>query len=279
MTDVASWRIGSAGATLRQVIRANRRSPPLRFIARVAEKYLRAWHNESFFEFDRNGEAFALRQFARWQATRPLVVWDVGANDGSWATLARRMLPSAQIHSFEILPPIADRYTERMARAEWATLHRIGLSDRVGTTQMSWNVGRDDTSSLAMRPTEARGGEVRQVEVGVSTIDAMLGGGLPPPDLLKIDTEGHDAAVLRGAAGLLKGPDAPAMIQFEYGDTWLPPAETLERAQRQLEEAGYRLGRLFPDHVGFKAYEYTDDHFRMGNMIAVKQESLMRLLG
>jgi hypothetical protein len=90
--------------------------------------------------------------------------------------------------------------------------------------------------------------------------------------------EGHEAAVIEGGLDLLSQANAPAMIQFEYGDTWLPAARTLGDVQSLLEERGYSVGRLFPDHVAFKAYEYTDDHFRMGNMIAVRDERLKLML-
>ena len=96
--------------------------------------------------------------------------------------------------------------------------------------------------------------------------------------LLKIDTEGHEAAVLRGCAGLLAGPGAPAMIQLEYGDTWIPARESLYAVQPWLESFGYSIGRLFPDRVAFKHWERGDDHFRMGNMVAVRDEELQALL-
>ena len=68
------------------------------------------------------------------------------------------------------------------------------------------------------------------------------------------------------------------MIQFEYGDTWLPAASTLEAAHAFLTSCGYKVGRLYPNHVAFKTYSYADDHFRMGNIIAVKDDGLVKLL-
>ncbi len=110
------------------------------------------------------------------------------------------------------------------------------------------------------------------------TVDTMIAEALFAPALFKIDTEGHDAAVLRGANRLLGSDQAPAMIQFEYGNTWLPAGETLERTQDLLEQHGYKVGRLYPNHVGFKRYEYNDDQFRMGNVVAVKPAALLAAL-
>jgi FkbM family methyltransferase len=267
-------------AALRQAIRRNRRSAPVRLLASAAEKYLRAYHNDAFFEFDKNGERFALSTFARWNGSAETVVWDVGAHDGEWAETAHAMIPAARVTSFEILPPIADRLRARNLDPLWFTLENVGLSDQEGEVEISWNRTHDSTNAITPRAGSRwfEGADVEQVSCRTTTIDRYLATGKAPPRLLKIDTEGHDAAVLDGASGLLSGPDAPAMIQFEYGETWLPARRTLGEVQDRLEGFGYAVGRLFPGHVEFKPYVLADDHFRMGNMIATKNDDLKRAL-
>src|SRR5690606_31531540 len=58
-----------------------------------------------------------------------------------------------------------------------------------------------------------------------------------PPDFLKIDVEGHEAAVLDGARDLLNSPKAPTIIQFEYGDTQARPSTTFRESLRLLATA------------------------------------------
>lgn len=263
---------------VQQVIRDHRRRWPARVVASAAEKYLRAYYNEDFYNFDRNGEGFAMRTFARWCGQESPVVWDVGANHGQWALAAAKTVSGARIHSFEIVPDVAEAFEKRVSGMGSIEIHRIGLSDTPGEVAVTWNRDADMTSSIAYRNTDKFGTDLATVTCPVSTVDRMIQDGLPAPVLLKIDTEGHDAPVLRGARGLLASGDAPAMIQFEYGETWLPARETLEQTHRLLEEAGYAVGRLFPDHVAFKAYEYADDNFRMGNMIAANDPELIALL-
>ena len=266
------------GRGLRQYIRSHHRSWLVSTIARAAEKYLRAYYNEGFYEFDLNGERFALDALRRHLGDVPLCVWDVGAHTGSWARLVRAQFPQAQVQSFEIVPATADAYAANLAGEDWAVLHRLGLSDSEGEVEVTWNTGCDTTSAISFRSGVPFGGDLQVVSCRISTIDTLLGEGVPPPDFLKIDTEGHDAAVLRGGSGLLHGERAPRMIQFEYGETWIPAAETLERTHALLTGAGYAVGRLYPDHVDFAAYAYRDDHFRMGNMVAVKDDGLRRIL-
>lgn len=265
-------------AGVRQFIRQNRRSRVLGLLGSASEKYLRAYYNEGFYEFENNGEAFAMRIYRQWAADREIVIWDVGANAGQWSKKALEYFSNATIHAFEILPPIADAFEQKLGAQERVTLHRIGVSEGEGEVEVTWNKDHDQTSSIAYRDTDAFGTDFESVTCRTRPVDSLIADGLPAPDFLKIDTEGHDASVIRGARKLLESPQAPSMIQFEYGDTWLPARETLESIQKLLENAGYRVGRLYPDHVSFKRYDYRDDHFRMGNMIAAKPDDLIALL-
>jgi len=268
------------GAFLRQTIRSSRRAAVSRGVAAASEKFLRAWYNEGYYAFDKNGERFAVSCFAKWSRLDSPVIWDVGAHLGHWADVVHEIMPRARITSFEILKPIADRVLERHRGADWFTLENIGLSDQEGQVEVTWNPRHDTTNSITPRLESKffRAGELVQVPCRVTTLDAYAARTATTPDFLKIDVEGHEGAVLAGGAHLLSGERAPAMIQFEYGDTWIPGGHTLYKVQRQLEALGYSVGRLYPDHVAFKAYDYADEHFRMGNMIAVKDPKLRALL-
>ncbi len=63
----------------------------------------------------------------------------------------------------------------------------------------------------------------------------------------------------------------PRLIQFEYGDTYIPAGKTLYGIYQILAPLGYRIGRVYPDHVEFKDYDFCDEHYRMGNYVAVKE--------
>ena len=268
------------GAFLRQSIRNNRRGAVSRGMASASEKFLRAWYNEGYYAFDKNGERFAVSRFAQWNQSTSPVIWDVGAHLGHWADVVHDIMPQAKITSFEILKPIADRVSGRHRGDDWFKLENVGLSDQEGEVEVTWNPQHDTTNSITPRLENKffQAGELVQVPCQVTTLDAYVAGTGAAPDFLKIDVEGHEGAVFAGGPQLLSGDRAPAMIQFEYGDTWIPGGHTLYKVQHQLESLGYTIGRLFPDHVAFKPYEYTDEHFRMGNMIAVKDSKLKALL-
>jgi hypothetical protein len=97
---------------------------------------------------------------------------------------------------------------------------------------------------------------------------------------MKIDVEGHEVEVVRGFSDTLKNEKLrPAIIQFEYGDTYIPARHSLCEMYELLEPNGYSIGRLYYNGVDFKRYEFADDHYRMGNYIAVKSDpDLVKLL-
>lgn len=261
---------------IKRAIRSNRRSKIVSISAGLCEKFLHSYYNEDFYEFRANGESFALSTFSRWIGSSNCIVWDIGANHGQWAREAHAILPNAQVVSFEIIPPIADELSAAADSSPWWSIEKIGMSNKEGVAEIFWNWDSDDTSSLSpdLNGHLYASAKVESVQCQTTTIDAYWSRAGSAPHLLKIDTEGHDWAVLEGAEELLSSADAPAMIQFEYGHTWIPSQRMLGPVQKKLESFGYSVGRLYPNHVEFKPYSVLDENFRMGNMIAVRDSRL-----
>lgn len=264
---------------IRQNIRESRSSFLHNKLSKICEKYLRAWHNDSFFEFDNNGERFVIERYANLSQTRK-TIWDVGANNGQWAELIHSHLPLSSINSFEIIPELAKKIQDIHANSDWIAVHNYGLSESDGEIEVTYNLTHDTTTSIAPRLENEffKEAQLNKVTCSTAKVDTLISKGLTPPDFLKIDVEGHEASVLRGAEKLLSSAHAPEIIQFEYGDTWIPANETLFQIQSFLEGFGYRVGRVFPNMVDFKSYDYTDEHYRMGNMIASNNQKIVAAL-
>lgn len=266
------------GGLARQAIRERARDPVFRSIASICEKFLRAYNNEDFYDFRKNGEAFLLRTTASLFSDRPFVIWDVGAHHGHWALGARSQFPQASIHCFEIVPQIAQELARRLGSAPLTTVHNFGLSDAETEHLVHLNTVHTSTNSIAPRAGGVYfGADAETVLCRSSTCDRVAAA-LEPPTLLKIDVEGHEVAVLRGARGLLESDARPIAIQFEYGETYIPSHATLKDVYDLLSPQGYAIGKLYPNHVRFKPYEYADDNFRMGNFVAVRDAALRSLL-
>lgn len=258
---------------LQGMITKNRRALPLRLIAACSESYLRAWYNEARWQFENNGEAFVLSQLNQWAQGRRTTIWDVGAHNGEWSEAAHKMVPSASIHSFEIIPEIAATLSD----SDWRSAHSFGLSDTEGTVDVHWNKIHNTESSIHPRSERSsfQDSSVSVIQCQIRSGDKIVGD-LGFPDFLKIDTEGHEAYVLRGFCETLQSSNAPSLIQFEYGETYVPSGSTLREIYSLLP--GYSIGRLYPNYVDFKSYSYSDEHLRMGNMIATRDRQLQDLL-
>jgi FkbM family methyltransferase len=139
-------------------------------------------------------------------------VIDCGANAGQFARYVSSFFPEASLFCFE---PLAEPYATLSA---WAATQegrvrcfQVALGDREGEAVMHHHLGHSPSSSLlattdhelALFPQTARQSEV---VVPVTTLDTALAefmDGMALDILLKLDVQGYEDRVLRGAARLL----------------------------------------------------------------------------
>ena len=133
-----------------------------------------------------------------------MTVLDVGANTGLFSLLAARRSASVQVHAIEPVPGV---YSMLRANAERnglpnITCHRLALSDSDGSVTMY--VPREKTPVMAsLRPGWRE--DADQITVLTQTLDQLVEElGLTRVDLIKIDTEGTEDSVLKGAARTLQ---------------------------------------------------------------------------
>jgi FkbM family methyltransferase len=241
-------------------------------VASFCEKFLRAYYNQDYYDIARNGEQKVVRTICDFMKDDSLVILDVGANKGEWTSEVLKYKPDATIYCFEILPSIANELSKRFDNFPNVSICAFGLSSEPGKIDVFWNKTSDDTSSITPRHRDPLfvNADVTKIECKVELGDAVaVRFGLKKIDLLKIDVEGHEVDVLQGFQQTFSSIQlAPKLIQFEYGVTYIPPRHTLQEIYKLLEPHGYMIGRLYPDGVKFKKYQFDDDNFRMGNYIA-----------
>ncbi len=149
----------------------------------------------------------------RWlQAAGIRTVLDVGAYIGSFAYAMRLILPEAQIYSFEPLEANYRALLRRLSPLGRFRAFQTALGETTGTIDFYQNEFSASSSVLAMADLHRRafpqtGNQVR-VTVPLARLDDYLDQmDLQPPVLLKLDVQGYEAAVLRGAAETLARVD------------------------------------------------------------------------
>ena len=176
------------------------------------------------------------------------VVVDVGANTGLYALLAAASNRAVEVHAVEPLPALVELLdaniglNRRLARR--VHCHQVALSDRTGRAMLYLPApcGTIVETSASLDPAFKEEVETA-VEVETRTLDDLwLAIGRPRVGIVKVDTEGTEHLVLRGAARVLAASQPIVVCEV------LPRAALGELTER-LAASGYLDVRLRTDKL------------------------------
>ncbi|MGH3345152.1 MAG: FkbM family methyltransferase [Carbonactinosporaceae bacterium] len=205
-----------------------------------------------------------------------VTVLDVGANRGEWSrALLGRARQSGHVgnlalHAFE---PASDTYRSLVNSVPTGVrVNRLALSNHAGQATLHVVHPGAGTNSLYDSLTGC-GSAGRTEQVETTTLDEyLLRHEIERIDLLKIDTEGHDFAVLLGAERSFKA-GAISLAQFEYNHRWVHARHFLKDVFDLLRPLGYQIGKLTPR--GMESYLDWDpelESFVENNYLACTEE-------
>jgi FkbM family methyltransferase len=167
-------------------------------------------------------------------------IFDVGANVGQSAQTYRRLYPQAEIWSFE---PFPSTYKDLCRSVSDPKFHpvELALSDRIATTQL--NIGAESiTNSFLRRQSDS--GET--VEVQTDTIDHFCWErGISTIDILKVDVEGAEERVFKGAREMFsRGAVKSVFVEVYFRPVYerMPLFWDLDT---QLKRSGFGLCGLY----------------------------------
>lgn len=204
-------------------------------------------------------------------AQQASVTVDVGAYVGYYTLLAAHANPDGRVIALEPLPAIYERLLGHVAlnKLKGVECVRAAAGAEEGTASFYHHQDGLPTSSSLSHAFMGDGEEVVATTVPVVTIDGVLRRcGVDRLDLLKMDTESTEPAVLAGALEAVKR-DRPWIL-----------CEVLKSrgSERQLEEIlgslGYRFYLLTPD--GLQAKSSVEGHPDWLNYLFAPQERVVR---
>jgi FkbM family methyltransferase len=139
----------------------------------------------------------------------PGTLIDVGANAGVYALSAQRL--RRRVDAFEPHPAMAR--TLRRLKGD-IHVHEVALSDfsGVGTLHVPTAEGTEVASRSTLEDDVGERSPCREITVAVATLDSF---DIRTAALLKIDVEGHEVAVLRGAEMTLDRCRCPVIVEVE----------------------------------------------------------------
>lgn len=182
------------------------------------------------------------------------LVLDVGANAGQFARALRECGFAGRIVSFEPLQAARRILLEASAGdPHWTVAERAAVGDRSGEIDMHVAANSVSSSALDMLDAHVRGAPDSRY-VGVERVPLRRLDELAAPHvtgtgriLLKIDTQGFEDRVLRGAAGILPRVSA---IQIELSLVPLYAGQMLLPDMLQLlHELGFNPWAIWPAFV------------------------------
>ena len=119
--------------------------------------------------------------------------------------------------------------------------------------------------------------ESKRVKIKTNTVDIFCDKNkVNQIDLLKIDTEGAESRVLRGAKRMIENNQI-SMIQFEYGGCYIDAGEKLEDLYRMFINNEYLIFRIFKDGL-IHIHEWNEglENFLLSNYLAVKKDYFVK---
>lgn len=226
-----------------------------------------------------SGEEFVLRKILPQLLPAQPTLFDVGANRGDYATLLRTLYNDSKIYAFEPNPDTYVILKERAVQCGF-TATQVGLGEAARTTTM-WTDSEDKASGHASLFFDAFGArhpasaaEPRSVEL--TTLDSFCEQhAIERIDFLKIDTEGNELNVLRGAERLISNGGL-RVVQFEFNDMNVASRAFLKDFYAALPSyAFYRLdtSRLIP----LGTYTPRNEIFVFQNIIAIPNDDACKL--
>lgn len=189
---------------------------------------------------------------------------DVGSNVGTYTVLAAKAV-GARVIAFEPIPATAAALRDNIALnaiESRVSVRGSCVGAAVGTAHMTTD--RDTMNRVVTGP-----GPITTISVPVETLDIALAG--VEPFLIKIDVEGYEFEVLRGAARVLAEPTLQCVI-LEIG----PPDAAHPAPQTEVEAImrghGFDACAYVP---GLRRLEPARDRVARRNTLFVRDRALV----
>lgn len=148
---------------------------------------------------------------------RPITtIFDVGANEGQTAVVLREQFPSAQLYCFEPSETTFQKLSHTVEYDPTIRTFQMALGSQVEDKILFEYESSVLNSFESHTPVSSADKSVRQTSVTLSTIDNFCReSGIDSIDILKVDTEGFDLEVLKGAEEMLQNKQI-RFICFEF---------------------------------------------------------------
>ena len=164
------------------------------------------------------------------QILHPKVVWDIGANSGTYGILAKALQPDCEVVFFEPIPKAVELIRTNLKINRFsAKVFEIGLGDFNGVGEIFFQKGQEFATSVTVNQnTVPKNIQSHVMKIDVCRSDTLiLEQKLVAPDLVKLDVETYEYEVLTG-----------------WGDKF--PKEAIFLIEILRDDLAFKLMEFFP---------------------------------
>jgi FkbM family methyltransferase len=200
------------------------------------------------------------------------VIFDIGGNEGRYASMISAIFPKGKLYSFEPHPKSYDRLTQRGVDGEFFQI-AVGAEDKPCT--LYERVDHPDGSEMASVHekviTEFHGVDSIKINVEMKTIDTIMKEeSIDCIDFLKIDVEGHELAVVQGAREAINKGQIK-VIQYEFNHPNIESKAFMRDFRGELKDYNfYRM--LEKGAIPVHDHPIFQEIFGYQNIIAIRKD-------
>ena len=181
---------------------------------------------------------------------QPRTIIDAGANIGQFAVAAAKLFPECVVHSYEPVPECYMKLQKASAVLSNITTSSLALGDTTGELEIIVNSHMHSSSVLPLsndhREAFPNAQETRIIRVAAGTLDGEYQDrDIARPALLKLDVQGYEDRVLKGARRMLP------RIDYLVVEMSFRPLYRGEQTFRKMLELLNGLSFEFLQPVGF----------------------------
>lgn len=204
--------------------------------------------------------------------SRARLAIDIGGNVGSYTAELRRTNPELEIHTFEPSAENVKRLNARFKSDGLITLVPFAVSSESGSATLFSDESGSGLGSLTRRRLDHFhiafdvSETIRTIRFEDYWRNQLQG---RPLDIVKIDVEGHELAVLTGLGEALK---VTRVLQFEFGGCNIDTRTYFQDFWYFFKDVGFDLHRITP--LGAQKilnYAESDEIFATSNYLAVNR--------
>ena len=194
--------------------------------------------------FDKNNLLENFYQTLIYKGYKPVCVYDIGANKGTWTEETMKFFPNSQFVLFEPQLNLCNEIKEKFIKNKNINIFQLGVGNHDGELTFTMHE-RDDSCSFNISEEDALRYGYKQIITPIVRLDSfIIKNNLIPPDILKIDAEGFDIEVLEGAEQIIK----------EHVQIILIEVAIMQNKYRN--DVNTVLNYM--DAIGFKLFDITD---------------------